>query len=643
MKKLLSLAAVLLAAVTINAQIAATCAEAAAAMPAEKNATTAETYIVTGYITETNGTISKEQQCFWMDDEKGSKKTIQGYWCNLPEGEKDKALKVGDKITVTGKIMNYNNTPEIKNGDVAIIERAEVLPVDTISVTQALARLAEGKTGECYIKGKVSQIFTSGIEQYGNISYWMHDLDTPNDSIQAYRMFGANNQKYTSSADIEFFVGDDILVYATGLQNYHNKNTGVDVPETTGGYFFRKLGGKPTEKLDWSDALAVFYEDHWQLEISKNASNVLILQISSDKKTAIGGHHYLAPGSIITINGTELDITSGFIQLTYKEFSTNGYNVYTTQLSAVTDEKVYTIAADLEFMSVESDYETEIDLVDDRPFQPTEDNQEVTCEQARSYTLSLEDNQTSEWRLAVHGYVTDLFADGQSFWMADTKNGGKVIEAYYISSLSPATQALAVGTEVIVTGKVQNYVKNDSHTPEIKNGKVQIISGGVDVEAIPVSVAKALEAAKALANSQTSTEVYAISGFIASIETEYSEKYGNLSFKMSDKEQDDEAEFIAYNVACDASLAELLVPGTKVTVTAKVTHFHQNAKPATDTEEAKPERDLYETAAGGVVVLYGTGVEDIMVDVKAAKFIYEGQLYIINGNAIYNVQGQRVK
>ena len=146
MKKIFTFAAMLFAAMTMSAQIAATCAEAAAAMPAQNGDETADVYIVTGYITNTNGAISPsrtdpsiDQQTFYMDDAKGSKKTIQGYWCNLPGHE---ALNVGDKITLTGKILNYNNTPEIKNGDVAILERASVV-IDTINATVCEA-LEEG-------------------------------------------------------------------------------------------------------------------------------------------------------------------------------------------------------------------------------------------------------------------------------------------------------------------------------------------------------------------------------------------------------------------------------------------------------------------------------------------------------------------
>ena len=148
MKKFFTFAAMLIAAVSINAQepIPVTCAEAAAAMPAQAGDETADVYIVTGYITNTNGTISKGQQTFYMDDVKGSQKTFQGYYCNLPteEVEANHPLNVGDKITLTGKILNYNNTPEIKNGDVAIIERATV-KIDTIDVSVCEA-LEEGSS-----------------------------------------------------------------------------------------------------------------------------------------------------------------------------------------------------------------------------------------------------------------------------------------------------------------------------------------------------------------------------------------------------------------------------------------------------------------------------------------------------------------
>lgn len=542
-------------------------------------------------------------------------------------------------VTVDG--LTWNHTLEFQARFTEIkVNIASDVPeetVDTISVTQALARLKDGKTGECYVKGKVSKIMTSGVETYGNISYWMHDLDNANDSIQAYRMFGAGNKQYTSSADIEFVVGDEILVYGSGLAMYHNNNTNTDIPEINGGYFFRKISGKPSEKLDWADGLAVFFEDHWQLEISKNDKNALTLIFSSDKEHSIAGHHYLAQGSSIKVNGNEADITSGFVQLTFKEVSTGGYNVYTTQVSAITDDKVYVIANDIEFMAVADDYETEIDLSEDRPFVPTE-GQEITCEQARSYALSLAAGATSDITVTVHGFVTDLFNNGITFWMADKQGSDKVFQAYL--SVLPAGVALANGAEVKVTGKITNY----NGTPEINKGNVEVISGGEElVGEETVDVAGALAVAQALEPNKTTTKVYDIIGFVSEIVYPYAEDKG-ITFWMSDNATDGAQTFEAYQVQCKPEVAAKIEVGVKVKVTARITHFHQDAKPATDTEEAKPERTVYETAKGGIVkFLSGAGVEVITNDAVAVKFIENGQLYIIRNNAIYNVQGQLVK
>ena len=58
MKKLFTFAAMICAALAINAQdpIPATCAEAAEKMPAQSGSETEEVYIVTGYITNSKAT-----------------------------------------------------------------------------------------------------------------------------------------------------------------------------------------------------------------------------------------------------------------------------------------------------------------------------------------------------------------------------------------------------------------------------------------------------------------------------------------------------------------------------------------------------------------------------------------------------------
>ena len=103
------------------ASIEITCAEAkeiAMALP-ENNVPTEEYYCVSGYITNVSGSVSRGQQTFWMDDQPGTTKTLQGYWANVPDGETP--FEVGQHIKMYGHLLKYNTTAEIKNGDVEFI------------------------------------------------------------------------------------------------------------------------------------------------------------------------------------------------------------------------------------------------------------------------------------------------------------------------------------------------------------------------------------------------------------------------------------------------------------------------------------------------------------------------------------------
>ena len=67
----------------------------------------------------------------------------------------------------------------------------------------------------------------------------------------------------------------------------------------------------------------------------------------------------------------------------------------------------------------------------------------------------------------------------QTFWMADTKDGGKVFEAYW-ANLPEGVSAFAKGMKVKITGQLMKYVKSGQVTPEIKNADVVILEQGSD-------------------------------------------------------------------------------------------------------------------------------------------------------------------
>lgn len=193
MKKILTLCMAVIAAMSMSAEIKnMTCAEAATAalLLPENNKPGADSVAVTGYVTNTDGKISSGQQTFWLDDEKGSKRTFQGYWCNMPDGESP--LNIGDKVVIKGHLMKYNTTAEMKNGDVTILERA-IVKVDTIKATVCEAveeceALADGdNTQDVFI---VEAVVTSVLEQNDNYNTQKFNVTCEDNGkdLQAYNV-----------------------------------------------------------------------------------------------------------------------------------------------------------------------------------------------------------------------------------------------------------------------------------------------------------------------------------------------------------------------------------------------------------------------------------------------------------------------
>ena len=95
------------------------------------NASSTETYAITGYITDVFAEVSKGQQSFWLSDNNDGQKMVQAYWANLPEGVEK--FVAGSKVKITGKLLKYVKTDgtvitEIKNADVEILEAGGETP-----------------------------------------------------------------------------------------------------------------------------------------------------------------------------------------------------------------------------------------------------------------------------------------------------------------------------------------------------------------------------------------------------------------------------------------------------------------------------------------------------------------------------------
>ncbi len=144
---------------TVNPNIQdVTCAQASQiASGLNHNTPTTETYNVLGYVTETDGVVSKGQQIFWIADTENGGKVFESYWCNVPE-----QIKVGDYVSVKGQILRYNSTCEIKHGDVVLLERKLKESLDGIETNGIPTKIL--KNGQIYILRGGKKYTLQGVE-----------------------------------------------------------------------------------------------------------------------------------------------------------------------------------------------------------------------------------------------------------------------------------------------------------------------------------------------------------------------------------------------------------------------------------------------------------------------------------------------
>ena len=178
-----------------------TCAEAAeiASQLSGNNVLSDLYYVVVGYVTELDGTISNGQQKFWVSDTKGGANTLYSYWCNVPQ-----ELVVGDYIQMFGKLTKYYEKNQMKNGDVTILEEPTPEPVKyTVTVT-AENGTVEG-AGE-YEEGTEITLTATPNEGYEFVNWTENEVEVSTDAeytfeVLADRALVANFKKSVVTHD----------------------------------------------------------------------------------------------------------------------------------------------------------------------------------------------------------------------------------------------------------------------------------------------------------------------------------------------------------------------------------------------------------------------------------------------------------
>ena len=190
----------------------------------------------------------------------------------------------GDKVVLCGEIIEFNNIVELGRGNYLVSLNGKTegeAQEDTLTFTasEALAALAADKQpqGVCYITGTIcEEVDTTGIGQFGNLTYKISDDGTAANSLIVFRSKSFDGAKYTK--DFYLKKGDQVKILGQ-LINYVKEGTTEKTPEVQANSKLISVNGHTTGvnhvTIDKMNANAPMYNLAGQ-RVSKNYKGVVI-------------------------------------------------------------------------------------------------------------------------------------------------------------------------------------------------------------------------------------------------------------------------------------------------------------------------------------------------------------------------------
>lgn len=251
---------------------------------------------------------------------------------------------------------------------------------------------------------------------------------------------------------------------------------------------------------------------------------------------------------------------------------------------------------------------------------------------AKSMNPDAGKSETTKDEYVVGGYIVGVSTKYENTWyMADEPGVRGDFQAFKCDYVDTTVN---VGDYVYVRGKIQTYHgtgdSGDYYNYEISYGSLVHGEAPAPVVLEPITVAEALEIAKALTpekgTSEKTTEKYAVKGYIVNVKDAAKKTY-----HMAD-EAGAFGEFQAYRCATiDSDVNE----GDLVIVTGYIEHYYG--------ESEKGDFHNYEISGGTLVHAGEQGIENVSLTEKVQKIMLNGSLYIIRNGKMYDVRGAQVR
>jgi len=201
------------------------------------NKTTADSLLVRGQVVQVvDVALTNGNATFYISDGKQRFYIYRAYGLNNQKFTSPDQIKVGDVVTVKGKVQNYKKDKETANlleltygylvrttNTAEYTENGykEVTVAEALAIGEALEDKAA--TDELYrIKGYVTEVKEAST-QYGNLTFYMGDNVSSTSTFYVYRAYYKENKKYTSS-DPQLEAGDyveivgQIMKYGTTVE-----------------------------------------------------------------------------------------------------------------------------------------------------------------------------------------------------------------------------------------------------------------------------------------------------------------------------------------------------------------------------------------------------------------------------------------
>ena len=698
-----------------------TCAEAVAICEATGETATTETYTIRGYVTEIKEAYTdqyKNVSC-WMADEKGGGQVFLAFRVK-PINAADQAVKVNDYIEVKGALVNYyGNTPETTaGGSMTIITAGEggttpeqpETPSDLVgdgtaenpyTVEDVLA-LNNTSKGPHYVKGFIiGQVngasISSGLDTEapfegstnsdGSVATQGTNLIIASvmgetTKIVAVQLPKGELRDAFNLVENPDMLGKEVLICGN-LEKYFGvpgikSPTSIEVIGGDNGDVVNVTG------LQYADAYYMEEEGvaYWDIQMYNvdetgeyDEMPIVFLGVEAKSKTALNGTYDL----LLALYGNTLDEETYEVDgvyndetiaatLTIKNVDNEGNYSFVGSFVGE-DGKTYKINTISNVYALDDATEEVIELKEEGTDEPGDDpvtppaEGVITCAEAVAICEATGETSTTE-TYTIRGYVTEIKTayseqyGNISFWMADTPDGGKVLQGYRVKPVNEADINVAVGDYVEVVGTLVNFMSN---TPEVNaGGTYTIVTAGEDnnnpVTPPTTDGAVTFDADVDQGNAGTDSNnaaAYTItkSGVTMEVSSGILGTYNNEMHYRVYKNQtltltSTVGKIVKVEFTCTANGEEKYGPGCFTVDGGEYTYAGAVGTWTGSASEITFTASTNQVRATQVVVTLestGTGVEDVVTVEVPVKVIENGQLMIIRGENVYNVLGAQVK